>query len=55
VRAGETFEVREVQTGERDAEHVEIVSGVSEGDAYAAKNSFVIKAEIAKATASHQH
>lgn len=55
VRAGEKFEAREVELGDRDPEHVEILFGLIEGDIYAAKNSFVIKAELAKGTASHEH
>ena len=55
VRNGEKFEARDVEVGQRDPEHVEIVFGLLEGDVYAAKNSFVIKAEIAKGTASHDH
>ncbi len=55
VRSGEKFEARDVETGDRDSEHVEITFGLLEGDLYAAKNSFVVKAEIAKGTASHDH
>lgn len=55
VRAGKKFEAREIELGDRDSEHVEIVFGLIEGDIYAAKNSFVIKAELAKGTASHEH
>jgi cobalt-zinc-cadmium efflux system membrane fusion protein len=55
VRSGEKFEVREVELGARDRERVEILFGVLEGDKYASKNSFVIKAEIGKATAAHEH
>lgn len=51
VRLGEKFEVRDVEIGDHDPERVEIVSGLLEGDVYAAKNSFVIKAELAKGTA----
>lgn len=53
VRNGEKFEARSVEVGERDPQYVEITSGVVEGDVYAAKNSFVIKAEMAKGEASH--
>jgi cobalt-zinc-cadmium efflux system membrane fusion protein len=55
VRVGDKFEVRDVATGERDPEQVEITFGLMEGDIYAAKNSFVIKAELAKGTAAHEH
>lgn len=55
VRSGEKFEARDVEIGDRDLEHVEITFGLAEGDSYAAKNSFVVKAEIAKGSASHDH
>jgi cobalt-zinc-cadmium efflux system membrane fusion protein len=55
VRVGDKFEAREVEIGDRDAEQIEIVFGLLEGDIYAAKNSFVIKAEMAKGSASHEH
>jgi len=55
VRNGQKFEPRDVELGERDPEHVEIVFGLIEGDVYAAKNSFVIKAELAKGSATHEH
>ncbi len=55
VRSGNKFEVRDVETGERDRENVEITLGLTQGDVYAAKNSFIIKAELAKETAKHEH
>lgn len=55
VRTGDKFEVRDVEVGARDAESVEISFGLFEGDMYAAKNSFIIKAELAKGTAAHEH
>ncbi len=55
VRNGEKFETREVEIGQRDYEHVEIVFGLMDGDRYAARNSFVIKAELGKGEASHDH
>ncbi|MBI5113248.1 MAG: efflux RND transporter periplasmic adaptor subunit [Rhodovulum sp.] len=55
VRNGELFEAREVEIGDRDAEQVEVLFGLMPGERYAAKNSFVIKAEIAKGAASHEH
>ena len=53
VRNGEKFEARDVEIGERDPELVEITFGVLEGDVYAAKNSFVVKAELAKGGADN--
>jgi len=55
VRNGKEFESREVELGTRDAEHVEVTFGLVTGDLYAAKNSFVIKAELAKGGVSHDH
>jgi cobalt-zinc-cadmium efflux system membrane fusion protein len=55
VRSGDTFEPREVELGQRDNERAEVIFGITDGDLYAAKNSFVIKAEIAKASAAHEH
>ncbi|MGJ4942503.1 divalent metal ion exporter adaptor subunit IhpB [Bradyrhizobium sp. HKCCYLS1011] len=48
VRDGEKFEARDVEIGERDQDFVEVTFGVLEGDLYAAKNSFIVKAELAK-------
>lgn len=55
VRNGEKFEVRDVEVGQRDAENVEILFGLLDGDKYAAKNSFIIKAELGKGSATHEH
>lgn len=55
VRSGEKFEPRDVMVGARDQEWAEIGFGLEPGDVYAARNSFVIKAELAKGTASHSH
>lgn len=48
VRQGEKFEARNVEIGAHDPKLVEITSGLADGDIYAAQNSFVIKAELAK-------
>ena len=55
VRNGDKFETRDVEIGQRDYENVEIVFGLMDGDRYAAKNSFVVKAELGKSEASHDH
>lgn len=55
VRSGDAFEPRDVELGERDGEAAEVVFGLMPGDVYAAKNSFVVKAELAKGSASHEH
>lgn len=55
VRNGDAFEPRDVEIGDRDAEWAEVLFGLMPGDVYAAKNSFVVKAELAKGSASHEH
>ena len=55
VHNGEKFEARDVEVGDRDPELVEIVFGLLEGDLYAAQNSFIVKAEMAKGSAEHEH
>lgn len=54
-RFGDWFEARPVELGRSDGRWVEIVSGLSAGDQYAATNSFAIKAEIGKLGATHDH
>lgn len=53
VRSGDKFEARDVEIGQRDPEFVEITFGVLDGDMYAAKNSFIVKAEMAKGGADN--
>jgi len=55
VRQGQQFDARRVETGRSDGSHVEVTKGLNAGDRYAAKNSFLVKAEIGKAAAEHAH
>jgi cobalt-zinc-cadmium efflux system membrane fusion protein len=55
VREGENFEARTIRTGRSDGEWSEIVSGLKPGDTYAARNSFIVKAELGKGSAEHEH
>ncbi len=54
-RYGDAFEARPIELGRRDGKHVEVLSGLNEGEQYAAGNSFIVKAELGKAGASHDH
>ncbi len=49
------FEPRAVQTGHADSERSEIVKGLRAGEVYVAKNSFILKAELGKGSAEHEH
>ena len=50
-----TFEAQPVEIGRRDASHVEITSGLTDGQPYVAAGSFILKAEAGKSGASHDH
>ena len=52
---GNTFEVRPLELGRRDNEWVEVLSGFSPGDRYVSENSFLVKADIEKSGAKHDH
>lgn len=54
-RYDDALEARPLELGRSDGRHVEVLSGLRAGERYAAKNSFVIKAELGKAGASHDH
>ncbi len=49
------FEIAILELGRRDDEWVEVLSGIRAGQKYAAENSFIIKADILKSGASHDH
>ncbi|HEY6528705.1 MAG TPA: efflux RND transporter periplasmic adaptor subunit [Cellvibrionaceae bacterium] len=55
VKEKEGFKPRSVKLGRSDVEFTEVLSGISAGEIYASKNSFVIKAELGKGEAEHEH
>lgn len=55
VREGDSFEARPVELGRKDGQWVEVVKGLRAGDVYAANNSFIVKSELGKAGAEHEH
>lgn len=55
IRVGDTYEVRPVKLGKRDASQVEVLSGLRAGDAVVTEQSYLIKADIEKSGASHDH
>lgn len=54
-RYGEHFEARPVELGRSDGKFTEVINGLNAGEQYAAKNSFLIKADLGKSGASHDH
>jgi membrane fusion protein, heavy metal efflux system len=55
MQEGNLFEARPVQLGRQDSTWVEVTSGLESGQHYAATNSFILKAELGKASATHDH
>jgi cobalt-zinc-cadmium efflux system membrane fusion protein len=52
---GERYQAQPVETGRRDSERVEILSGLANGARIVTRNSFLIKADIEKSGAAHEH
>ncbi len=52
---GTTFELQPVETGRTDGEWTEILSGLAAGDRYVTRNAFLLKAELGKSEATHDH
>lgn len=55
VRVGEQFEVRPLELGRHANGYIEILNGLQLKQVYGAGNSFLLKAELGKAGASHEH
>lgn len=54
-RYGDNFEARPVELGRSNGKFTEVIKGLNAGEQYAAKNSFLIKADLGKSGASHDH
>jgi cobalt-zinc-cadmium efflux system membrane fusion protein len=55
AKYGETYEVRMLTLGKRDGQWVEVIAGLKPGVEYVTGNSYLIKADIEKSGASHDH
>ncbi len=51
----ETYEVRMLELGKQDETWVEVLGGLKPGTRYVTENSFLIKADVEKSGASHDH
>lgn len=52
---GELYQARPLEVGRRSGGYVEVLKGLRAGEPYVAENSFLIKADIGKSGASHDH
>lgn len=52
---GDTYEVRMLDLGRKDDRYVEVIGGLTPGEAYVTANSYLVKADVEKSGASHDH
>lgn len=55
AQVGDSYEVRMLELGARDGEFVEVLDGLKPGTRYVTEQSYLIKADIEKSGASHDH
>lgn len=55
ISVGNLFEVVPVEVGRTNKDWVEIKSGLSAGDHYVSENSYILKADLEKSGAVHEH
>lgn len=55
INKGNSFEATPVTLGEKSNNKVEVISGLKPGQSYVVENSFILKAELGKSSASHDH
>lgn len=55
LNVGEVYEARPLELGRNDGERVEVLAGLRPGDRFVSANSYLIKADIEKSGASHDH
>ncbi len=55
ARFDDIYEVRMLELGRRNHEWVEVLSGIEAGTLYVTENSYLVKADIEKSGASHDH
>ena len=52
---GELYQARPLELGRRGSGFVEVLKGLEAGERYVVENSFLVKADIGKSGASHDH
>jgi len=55
AKYGDQYEVRMLELGRQSADWVEVLSGLAPGTTYVARNSYVLKADVEKDGATHDH
>ena len=55
AKIGNDYEVRMLELGRQDEQWIEVLGGLNPGTEYVSENSYILKADIEKSGASHDH
>lgn len=55
MKYGDVYEIAILELGRRDGDWIEVVRGLDAGTDYVTENAFVVKADVMKSGASHDH
>ncbi|WP_049631309.1 efflux RND transporter periplasmic adaptor subunit [Cellvibrio sp. pealriver] len=55
IKVGDTYEIRPLELGRSDGTYTEVLAGLNAGDEYVVENAYILKADLEKSGASHDH
>jgi len=55
VQSGNEYKFAPLDLGREDGNYVEVLSGISNGEKYVSENSYLLKADVEKSEAEHEH
>ena len=55
IKIGDEYEIRPLELGRSDSRFTEVLDGLNAGDSYVVENSYLLKADLEKSGASHDH
>ncbi|MES2824211.1 MAG: efflux RND transporter periplasmic adaptor subunit [Pseudomonadota bacterium] len=55
IQVGDVYEIRPLELGQTDGQFTEVLAGLNSGDSYVVENSYLLKADLEKSGASHDH
>lgn len=55
IKVGDVYEIRPLELGRSDGRLTEVLGGLNAGDHYVVENSYLLKADLEKSGASHDH
>lgn len=55
IQVGDVYEMRPLRLGRSNDQFVEVLDGLQAGDRYVVENSYLIKADLEKSAAAHDH